>query len=138
MASNTVGTLVFWGRVACIFSLILVGSLRAAPEAPALETIVELARTGRNAEAIERYEALPEGVDRPLALLRAVAGCYWRERHFEEARTLYQMLRPTLFDPCRLGIVGRRRLKRMIGAVRSGCNGYSIRCFRASSRRISI
>jgi len=77
MASNTVGTLVFWGRVACIFSLILVGSLRAAPEAPALETIVELARTGRNAEAIERYEALPEGVDRPLALcvpLRAATG----------------------------------------------------------------
>lgn len=54
--------------------------------------ILELARSGRNAEAIRVYEALPDKTQADIAVLRAAAGCYWRERQFEEARTLYRAI----------------------------------------------
>jgi tetratricopeptide (TPR) repeat protein len=88
----------------CVFGLLLAAGLRAAPEIPAPgaltpEAIVELARAGRNTEAIEGFEALADKSEQPLVLMRAVAGCYWRERRFEEARALYQQIlerRPNL------------------------------------------
>ena len=67
-------------------------------EAP-FEEIVSLARSGKNREAIARFEALPDDVELPLVSLRAVAGCYWREREFDKSRELYQEIldrRPTL------------------------------------------
>lgn len=54
--------------------------------------ILELARSGRNAEAIRVYEALPDRSQADIAVLRAAAGCYWRERQFEEARMLYRAI----------------------------------------------
>ncbi len=54
--------------------------------------ILQLARSGRNAEAIESFEAMPDRDEADIAVLRAAAGCYWRERRFEEARGLYRRI----------------------------------------------
>ena len=64
-----------------------------------IEELVSLARSGKNVEAISLYNALPENTDVPLVAMRAVAGCYWRERQFDKSRELYQEIldrRPTL------------------------------------------
>ena len=83
---------------------VMVGGLTAtaAPEF-AIETrseeIIGLARSGKNVEAIEKYEALPADTELSMVVMRAVAGCYWRERQFEKSRVLYQRIldrRPTL------------------------------------------
>jgi len=52
--------------------------------------ILQFARAGQNAEAIAAFEKLPDRDQAELDVLRAVAGCYWRERRFEEARVLYR------------------------------------------------
>lgn len=54
--------------------------------------ILQLARSGRNAEAIESFERMPDRDAADIAVLRAAAGCYWRERRFEEARGLYRRI----------------------------------------------
>jgi len=54
--------------------------------------IQQLARTGRNAEAIQVFESLPDRDTAAISVLRAAAGCYWRERRFEEARALYRLV----------------------------------------------
>ncbi len=64
-----------------------------------VEKLVSLARSGNNQEAIAFFEALPADAELPLVAMRAIAGCYWRERHFEKSRELYQRIldrRPTL------------------------------------------
>ncbi len=84
---------------AFLLSVAIAGGVRAAENPVSAEGIIGLARAGHNAEAIAAYEALPKDFDAPLTLLRAVAGCYWRERQFEQARDLYQRIlerRPTL------------------------------------------
>jgi predicted nucleic acid-binding Zn-ribbon protein len=54
--------------------------------------ILSLAHSGQNAEAIAAYEALPDRDQVDVDVLRAVAGAYWRERRFEEARVLYRTI----------------------------------------------
>ncbi len=85
-------------------SLVMVGArtATATPEG-AIETqseeILTLARDGKNVEAISKYEALPEDAELSMVVMRAVAGCYWRERKFDKSRELYQQIldrRPTL------------------------------------------
>jgi hypothetical protein len=64
-----------------------------------VEDIVSLARVAKNLDAIRRFESLPEGTELPLVAMRAVAGCYWRERQFDKSRDLYQKIldrRPSL------------------------------------------
>ncbi len=63
------------------------------------EEIISLARTGKNVEAIALYEAHTDKSELSMVVMRAVAGCYWRERQFEKSRDLYQQIldrRPTL------------------------------------------
>jgi hypothetical protein len=54
--------------------------------------ILTLARDGKNIEAIALFEKLPKGGEIQTDVLRAAAGCYWRERRFEEARGLYRQI----------------------------------------------
>jgi chromosome segregation ATPase len=69
----------------CFFAGILLGG-----EDDVEKRILQLARTGRNIDAIRVYESLPDPAQSDIAVLRAVAGCYWRERRFDEARVLYR------------------------------------------------
>ncbi len=87
----------------CVLLLILVAPVAvttgADGERLSDEAIVELVREGRNREAIQAFEALPEEARDSLHLLRAVADSYWREREFESAQMLYSEIlkrRPTL------------------------------------------
>lgn len=78
------------------------GTATAAPDVAIeaqSEEIVSLARSGKNLEAIAMFEALPADADLSMVMMRAVAGCYWRERQFDKSRELYQRIldrRPTL------------------------------------------
>ncbi len=85
----------------CVAAVMLTVAIAGAAEGRlSPEAIMDLAREGRNREAIDAFEALPEADGPyPLLLLRAVAGSYWREREFESARELYNEIlkrRPTL------------------------------------------
>lgn len=63
------------------------------------EAIMELVREGRDREAIDAYEALPEEARDSVQLLHTVADSYWRERKFESAYALYNEIlkrQPTL------------------------------------------
>ncbi len=71
--------------------LLLAAVARAAAENPQ-ERILALARDGKNIEAIALFEKLPKAGDVQTDVLRAAAGCYWRERRFEEARGLYRQI----------------------------------------------
>jgi len=78
------------------------GRLSAADDAGAgknIEDIVVLSRSGKDLEAIAIYESLPDDADLSLVVMRAVAGCYWREKQFDRSRELYKKIldnRPTL------------------------------------------
>ncbi|HAS84107.1 MAG TPA: hypothetical protein DCS43_15860 [Verrucomicrobia bacterium] len=56
------------------------------------EDIQRLARDGKTAEAIAMFESLPDVRQASADVLRAVAGCYWREGRFDDARTLYRLI----------------------------------------------
>ena len=85
----------------CLF-FIPFGGLSAADDAGSgktIDDIVLLSRSGRDLEAIAIYESLPDDADLSLVVMRAVAGCYWREKQFDRSRELYKKIldnRPTL------------------------------------------
>jgi len=69
--------------------------------------ILEFARAGRNVEAFRVYEFLPDRDQSDIAVWRAVAGCYWRERRFEEARTLYREIMERQSSLSAIGLGGQ-------------------------------
>ncbi len=70
--------------------VLLSGSVHAVGGDDVMVGILQMARSGRNAEAIVLYEEQPDTEAMPIDVLRAVAGCYWREGRFDEARALYR------------------------------------------------
>jgi len=76
---------------ACLFMLAAEGWAGDSPDT-LKALLLQLARDGRNAEAIAVYEQLKESPDIPAEVLRAAASCYWRERRLEESRALYRRI----------------------------------------------
>lgn len=76
-----------WSLVTALFVSLASGAAWAADNEQ--QHLLRLARDGNNAEAVAVYERLKDRENVPVDVMRAAAGCYWRERRFEEARQLY-------------------------------------------------
>ncbi len=74
-----------------VLAMVLAGVV-CAGTAEKQEAIQRLARDGKTAEAIAMFESLPDANQASADVLRAVAGCYWREGRFDDARTLYRLI----------------------------------------------
>ncbi len=56
------------------------------------DKIISFSRSGKDKQAIAIYESLPEGAELSLRAMRAAAGCYWRQKRFDESQELYKRI----------------------------------------------